>query len=161
MRSFLDGEVADRTRREVGRHLAACEDCARLIEDDRFWNETIRGYLDHELPDGLRESILGDLAPGQTAGLNDLDWRKQVRIAWWAVRRDLSRPRELIRTVAVAAVLVLMIVYLPVWLAGKHTTPDKEAFGRSGPIVQMGETADWKPGETVPTARLSLSGRLI
>jgi hypothetical protein len=128
--------------------------------------------LDHELPDGLRDSILGDLAPsgasgasgvsqGRKASLDDLGWRQQLRIAWWAVRRDLSKPGEMLKVAAMAAVLILAVVYLPVFRSGDQPAGDKEAFGHSGPIVQMGEKADWKPGETVPTARLSLSGRLI
>lgn len=169
MRSFIDGKVDGRTRREVGLHLAECSDCARLIEDDHFWDEAIRGYLEHELPDGLRESILGDLAhvpsgaagQGRQAGLDDLGWRKKLRIAWWAVRRDLSRPGDMLKVAALAAVLILAVNYLPFFRSGDQPAGEKAAFSQAGPIVQVGENVDWKPGDTVPTARLSLSGRLI
>lgn len=169
MRSFLDGEVEKATRREVGLHLAECDECARLIEGDRFWDESIRSYLDRELPEGLRESILGDLVhteagaavDGRGAGLDGLSWRKQLRIAWWAVKRDLSKPREMFQAVGLATVLVLAVLYLPDFLSSDESAEGRNAFGHSGPIVQAGEKEDWKPGETVPTTRLTLSGRLI
>jgi hypothetical protein len=153
MRSFIDGEVDSDTRREIGLHLAECTDCAKLIEDDRFWNETVLGYLDHELPAGLRESILGDL--------DDLGWRQQLRIGWWAILRDLSRPKGMLQAAAVAVVLILALNYLPFFRSADKPVGGDEAFRHSGPIVQVGREVDWKPGETVPTARLSLSGRLI
>jgi len=153
MRSFIDGEVDGDTRREIGLHLAECTDCAKLIEDNRFWDETVLGYLDHELPAGLRESILGDL--------DDLGWRQQLRIGWWAIRRDLSRPKGMLEAAAVAVVLIVAVNFLPVFWPAEKSTGENEAFRHSGPIVQVGQEVDWKPGEIVPTARLSLSGRLI
>ncbi len=153
MRSFIDSEVDGKTRRAVVRHLAECTDCAKLIEDNRFWDETILDYLDHELPAGLRENILGDR--------HDLDWRQQLRIVWWAIRRDLSRPKGMLQAAAVAVVLILAVNYLPFFRSADKPTGENEAFRHSGPIVQVGREVDWKPGETVPTARLSLSGRLI
>jgi hypothetical protein len=167
MRSFLDGEVAGATRREVGRHLAECDECARLIEGDRFWDEMIRRYLDHELPGGLRESILGDLAtiktspaPDHQPGLNDLGWKQQLRVIWWAGRRGLT-PKLALQAAALAAFLIVALNTLPIFRSADRAGDQVAPFGHSGPIVQVGEKADWKPGETVPTARLSLTGRLI
>jgi anti-sigma factor RsiW len=167
MNSFLDGEVDDRTRQEVGLHLAECADCAQLVEDDRFWKDTIRDYLDHELPDGLRASILGDLAaiktdpaPGRRPGLDDLGWKQQLRVIWWAGRRGLT-PRVVLQAAALAAFLIVALHYLDIFRSPDGPGDPTEPFGHSGPIVQVGEKADWRPGETVPTARLSLSGRLI
>ena len=153
MRSFLDGEVDGATRKEAGLHLAICEECAALVEDKKFWNDSIRSHLDHELPEGLRREILGDLDD-----LDDLGGRDQWRIAWWAVKRDLSRPRMLIQTAAMAAVLILAINYLPFF---RSSGKSAAAFENAAPIVQVGEKASRQPGETVPTARLSLPGRLI
>lgn len=150
MRSFLDGEVDGATRREVGLHLAECEECAALIEDNNFWDDAIRSHLDHELPEGLRRDILGDL--------EDMSRRDKWRIAWWAVKRDLSRPRMLLQTAALAALLILALNYLPFFgSSGKSAA----AFENGAPIVQFPEEGSWQSGETVPTARLSLPGRLI
>ena len=162
MRSFLDGEVDGPARREVALHLAECSDCAQLIEDDRFWDETLRGYLDHELPDGLRESILGDVAngPADGAAATKLGWKQQLRVVWWAGRRDLSL-KLVLQTAAVVTLMMLALNYLPFFQSPDRSRDANEAFRKSGPIVQVDEKGDWKPGETVPTARLSLSGRLI
>ena len=156
MRSFLDGEVDGSRRREFGLHLAECPDCASLIEDDRFWDETIRSYLNHELPDGLRDSILGDLAPG----LADMGWRQKLRVIWWASKKDMS-PKLVLQTAVLAVILMLALNYLPFFRSPDKSGDLEGAFRSSGPIVQVGEDADWNPDETVPTARLSLSGRLI
>jgi anti-sigma factor RsiW len=155
-RSFLDGEVDDPTRREFALHLAECSDCARLIEEDRFWDDTLRDYLNHELPDGLRESILGDLAQSPA----DMGWRQKLRVIWWAGRRDLS-PKLVLQTAALAAFLILALNYLPFFQSSDKPGDLKEAYRSSGPIVQLGEDADWNPEKIAPTARLSLSGRLI
>ena len=163
MRSFIDGEVDGKTRREVARHLVACHDCAQLIEDDSYWDKTILSYLDHEVPEGLRDSILGDLAHVQIDGasLNDLGWRQQLGIAWWAIRRDLSRPRGMLQVATVSVVLILAVIYLPLFQSNQKSTGTDEPFRHSGPIVQMDQPVDWNPGETVPTTRLSLAGQLI
>jgi len=55
----------------------------------------------------------------------------------------------------VAAVLILAVTYLPFFQKA-----DK-AFANAGPIVQVGAEAAPLTEETVPTARLTLSGRLI
>jgi len=156
MRSFLDGEVDDPTRREVALHLVECRDCARLIEEDRFWDATLRTHLDHELPDGLRESILGDRADSPA----DMGWRQKLRVILWAGRKDMS-PKLLLQAAAVVAVMMLALNYLPFFRSPDKSGDLEGAFRSSGPIVQLGEDADWNPDETVPTARLSLSGRLI
>ena len=152
---FLDGEVDSQTRKDIGYHLVQCQECAELVESNRFWSEKVGRYLDHELPEGLREEILGDLAY-----TDNLNWRGKLRIAWWAIRRDLAQPRKMMQTAAMAVVLILAINYLPFFRSAEKSEPNT-AFGKAGPIVQMGQTPTWQPGETVPTARLSLSGRLI
>lgn len=149
---FLDGEVDGKTRKDIARHLVQCQECAELVESNRFWNEKVCGYLEHELPAGLREEILGDLAP--------IGWREKLRVAWWAIRRDLAQPRKMLQTAALAVVLILAVNYLPFFRSADKSKLN-EAFGQAGPIVQVGQDLTWQPGETVPTARLSLSGRLI
>ncbi|MEN8007290.1 MAG: zf-HC2 domain-containing protein [Candidatus Krumholzibacteriota bacterium] len=150
MRSFLDGEVDEETRKTAVFHLAECADCAARIEDKHFWDDAIRTHLDHELPAGLREDILGDL--------DHLSGRDQWRVVWWVIRRDLSRPRQLLQTAAVAAVLILAVTYLPVF---RSNDEHNGAFEHAGPIVQVGEETARQPGEPEPTARLTLSGRMI
>ena len=147
MRSFLDGRVDAATRKEAGLHLAECAECAALVEDDGFWDDSIRRHLNHELPAGLREDILGDL--------DHVSGRNFWRIAWWAVKRDLKQPKGMLQAAAVAVVLILALNYLPFFRS------QEKPFLNSGPIIQVGEAAAWSPGETVPTARLTLSGRLI
>lgn len=150
--AFLDGEVDGTTRKKIALHLSKCRECADLVESDRFWNEQVRGYLDHELPDGLRQEILGDLDnPGRQG---------QWRIAWWAIKRDLTQPRRLLETAALAAVVILALNYLP-FFRSPEKAEQPEAFRQAGPIVQVGQDPTWQSGETVPTARLKLSGRLI
>ena len=41
MRQFLDGSVDKPTKKAVAWHLAECEECARLINDDRFWDDAV------------------------------------------------------------------------------------------------------------------------
>lgn len=168
MRSFLDGEVDRARRREIGRHLAECTACAELVESSQFWDETVRGHLNRELPDGLREDILGDLVPHSSGGsidhggsLDHLGARKNWQIVWWAIRRDLSRPRGMLQAAALAVAIILALNYLPFFNSSDAPNGAGDAFLRSGPIMQAGQDGIWQTGETVPTARLTLSGRLI
>lgn len=160
MRSFLDGETDGKTRKEVGMHLVECKACADLIEQDRFWDDALRRHLDHGLPDGLRASILGEAAhdASPSAPLR-LGWRKQMSIAWWAIRRDLSRPWPLLRAVAGSLLLMAVMLYVPQWL--DRDEPEAAPFEQAGPIMHIYETDVPQTDENVTTARLSLSGRLI
>ena len=89
-----------------------------------------------------------------------IGWRQQMRIVWWAGGRDLSL-KLVLQTAAMVTLMVLALNYLPFFKSPDKSHDSTEAFRKSGPIVQLGEKGDWKPGETVPTARLTLSGRLI
>ncbi len=161
MREFLDGEAGDRRRREVGLHLAECEECAALIEQDRFWDRALRRHLDHELPPDLRSEILGDLVgvPERAGGMARnprLGWKQQWKVVWWSLKRDFAQPWKLVPAV-VAAIAVILFVN---WFAPART-PEDDSFRTSAPVVELGPRAVTSPDETVSTARITLSGRLI
>ena len=116
MGRFIDGDIDSQTRKQIGLHLAACEECLHLINDDRFWDDAVLSLLDREAPEGLRAEILGDLADGNPAprqsGMSELGWKKQVKIIGWAATRK-SSPQQLLKTVAVVVgILVLVQVIL-------------------------------------------------
>jgi anti-sigma factor RsiW len=157
LRRFLDDEVDQTERREVALHLAECPQCAALVEGDHFWEDAVRRHLDHELPADLRADILGDLAGGTTAPAG---WRIAWRIAWWTLLRDLRRPRELVRTAALAVAVLVLVTWVLPRLSGDPVA-EPEAFSRPGPVVQMGDPVPWEPETNAPTTRMSLSGRLI
>ena len=213
LRAFLDGEIDDRTRTDVGRHLAECPDCLAQCEDARFWEDAVRAHLDHELPADLKARVLGDLTDAGAAAAAAADGAHDrieasdrstgagaadqaaprragppaslVRIAWWAIRRDLARPRGMLQAAAVAVIVIVAVNTLPIFRSGPD---DRAAFTEPGPIVHVGPdgtiaadrtdrtgrtgpidtTEQTDPGRrtgqtgpAVGTARLTLSGRLI
>jgi len=162
MRDFLDGEVDEVRRREIGRHLASCPECGRRVADDRFWDVTIRRHLERELPPGLRASILGDVPAGRAGRSRGetLGARASWQVAWWAVRRDLRDPWKLVPTIVAAAAVILFVGWLTD-RAGPPRNDAGEAFRQPGPVLQLDQRPDWHPGDPVPTSRLALSGRLI
>ncbi len=112
MSRFIDGKVDGATRREVGLHLAGCEECMRLINEDSFWDDAVVSLLDREAPAGLRADILGDLAadnpvPGKSE-LSGLGWKKQMKIIGWAATRQ-SSPWQLWATAVIVAVILLAV----------------------------------------------------
>lgn len=112
MGRFIDGDVDSGTRKQVGLHLAGCEECMRLINDDRFWDDAVLSLLDREAPEGLRTEILGDLAadhpsPRRSEDL-DLGWKKQLKIIGWAATRR-SSPRQWLETIAIVAGALLVV----------------------------------------------------
>ena len=115
MGRFIDGDVDGQTRREIGLHLAECEECLGLINDDRFWDDKVLSLLDREAPEGLRAEILGDLAAAHPASRrperSDLGWKKQLKITGWAATRK-SSPKQWLETIAfvVGALLVVQLV---------------------------------------------------
>ena len=122
MNTLIDGQVDQKLLKSALMHQTECSECAALIDDDSFWDESIRSYLDHKLPTGLRESILGDLADvnvavagNAAAGVdpNKLNWKHKRDIAWWAIRRDLSRPKDILKFVALVVGVFLFVTYFP------------------------------------------------
>lgn len=160
MRAFLDGNVSGAQRRAIGRHLVECPSCGAAIEDARFWDDAIRRHLDHELPPDLRAEILGEAATNSATEREPAAFtgRQQAKIAWWAIKRDFRRPREMAATVVVAAAAILLLAFLPRVF---HEESRPEAFRVPGPIYSAGGTEPSTVGALAPTARLSLSGRLI
>lgn len=157
LRRFLDGEVSGTERREVALHLNECPECAALMEQDRFWDDAIKGHLDHDLPPDLRRDILGDLAGDSAAPAG---WRTAWRIFRWNLMRDLRRPRELARMAALAAAVLVLVNWVLPRLTGERDGTS-EAFTQPGPVVQLGDPASWQAETPAPTTRMSLSGRLI
>lgn len=106
---FIDGSVDGKTRKEVGLHLADCPECMRLIEGGKFWDDAVLKLLDHEAPADLRSEILGDLGEG---GLDDLGWKKNLKIMRWASTRNNS-PWLWLQAVAWAAGIFLLVEFVP------------------------------------------------
>lgn len=154
------GELDDATRREIGLHLAECDECAALSGRERFWDESLLRHLDHELPPDLRAGILGDLADldertartPDAAAADRSGWRLIVGVA----RREVTQPLRLLRTAAVAAGALLAVW----WWSGDSGRP-VQPFTQAAPVIPVEQQTAFEQGETPPTGRLSLSGRLI
>lgn len=164
LQGLIDGDLDGRIRRELGRHLAGCAECAALIERERFWDEALLRHLDHELPPDLRDEILGDLAdvsvrtPDTVPRLDRLDRRSQWRLVWWSLKRDFTEPAGLLLTVAVAAAVLVLALW---WSDRNRAEPP---FTQAGPIVRTVPTERQVESDTYeepPTGSLTLSGRLI
>ncbi len=112
MGRFIDGDVDGQTRREIGLHLAECEECLHLINGDRFWDDMVLSFLDREAPAGLRAEILGDLAAAYPAPRrperSDLGWKKQLKIIGWAATRKIS-PKRWLETIAIVVGVLLVV----------------------------------------------------
>ena len=112
MGRFIDGDVDGGIRKQVGLHLAGCEECLRLIHDDRFWDDAVLSLLDREAPEGLRTEILGDLAADHPSPRRsddfDLGWKKQMKIIGWAATRR-NNPRQLLEAIAFVAGALLVV----------------------------------------------------
>jgi anti-sigma factor RsiW len=160
MRAYVDGEVERSVGTDATDHLAGCTACAGEVEDIRRWDAALTACLDHELPSDLRIAILGEPAGDSTPRTdpNGLGLLHKLQSAWSNMRRDLARPRGIVTAAVVATVLILAVAYRP---SSRRTDPTDDSFRRGGPVVQMGDKVVWQPGDTFPTARLSLSGRLI
>lgn len=162
LRSLVDGRMDGRTRRKMGLHLAECDECSALIEQERFWDDALLGYLDHELPPDLRSEILGDLADVETPAtetisrLDRLDRRSRWRLMAWAATRDFADPMQWLRTAAVAAAALLAVWW---WTGDRQDEP--RPFTEPAPIVHTAPDGTGPRYDDPPTGRLSLSGRMI
>jgi hypothetical protein len=89
MSRSIDGGLDGQTRKEVGLHLAGCEECLSLINEDKFWDDALISLLDREAPADLRSDILGDL-DGES-GLSGLSRKKNLKLmAWGATRNNMT-----------------------------------------------------------------------
>ena len=85
MRQSVDGGLDSSVRKEVALHLASCEECMTLINDDEFWDNAVIDLLHREAPADLRADILGDLA--DNPGMAGVGWRKKLKLIFWAGTR--------------------------------------------------------------------------
>jgi len=107
MSQSIDGGLDSKDRKEVALHLAGCEECLNLINDDKFWDNALIGLLDREAPADLRAEILGDL-DGQ-AGLSDLGLEKNLKLMAWGASRNKPGVWFWVGTVAVFVGLVWVL----------------------------------------------------
>ncbi len=114
MSRSVDGGLDSRTRKEVGLHLAGCQECLRLISEDKFWDDAVIALLDREAPADLRAEILGDLST--QSEFSKLGWKKQLRLMAWGARRKNMNLRQWLETlVIVAGVLWLLPLIIKLW----------------------------------------------
>jgi|GEM_PF-3340170 len=156
LRNLLDGDVDSRTRKQLGLHMAGCEDCARLADDDTFWDEAVRSLLDREAPADLRAAILGEEHQQQASGKSGYGFRNQLRIIWWAARRDHT-PRLWLESAALMAA-VLLVVHL--W-TGRGDTPETPPFATPGPVVQLDGSGSLELDSPLEAGHLKLNGPLL
>jgi hypothetical protein len=115
MHRFIDGKVDTPTRKQVGLHLATCEECSRLIEGDKFWDEAILKFLDHRAPAHLKNRILGDNPHFHHEG-GKLNWRSKAKFIFWQATRKPSL-HDLLKSMAIVVGTLLVIFLLP-WFIG-------------------------------------------
>ncbi len=163
MRQFIDGRVDSETRKQVGQHLIRCEECSRLIEDEKNWDDAVLALLEHEAPDDLRAQILSDAGvdpttakvDGGRADLNRMSWRTKLGILRWAATRDNSL-RMWLETAALVAGVALVVHFSP-RLFSPH---NKEAFNQQGPVTVIVDGQVLNPDMPLAPGTLSLAGRL-
>ncbi len=163
MRRFIDGKVDSKTRKEVGLHLLECEECSRLIEGDKFWDEAILSFLDRETPADLRAQILADTVGNQAAypatdrpEENQMNWRTKLRIVRWAATRNNS-PRLWLRTAAITAGVLLFVHFYPMLF----TSNSDDSFTNQGQVVVITDGRNLNPDSPLVSDSLSFSGRLF
>ncbi len=169
MRQFLDGRVDSKTRKEVGLHLVECEECSRLIEGDKFWDDAVLDLLNREAPADLKAQILADTVGPQAAsgpeadsgpkagsGLDQTSARTQLKIIRWAATRNFS-PRQLLEVAAIFIGVMLFTHYFPILFSSGEEDP----FTKQGPVVVVTESHTLSPASPLVAGQLSLSGRLF
>ena len=60
--SYLDGEVGTDERRRVAEHLDRCSDCLETFEFHHELRELVAQRCRTEVPDGLKDRVLGAIA---------------------------------------------------------------------------------------------------
>lgn len=78
---YLDGELGERDREALEAHVAACSECAAVLEDLRAVVAGARSLPDPPVPESLRSELWAGIAP-----------RLQPRRPWYAGLRDLVAP---------------------------------------------------------------------
>lgn len=106
----IDGGLDSKDRKEVAWHLAECEQCLKVINDDKFWDDAVVGLLHREAPADLRREILGDL-DGQ-AGLSGMGWQENLKLMGWAGKRGKIGIWFWVKTVALMVFLIWVVPML-------------------------------------------------
>ena len=158
---FLDGRVDSRTRKQLALHLAECEECSRLVNDGKFWDEAVLALLDHEAPPDLRAQILGEAggstgSTGRQADLSRVGWRNQLRIMRWAGTRN-SSPRQLLEAAAIIACVFLFSYFGPRLLSFGND----DSFTDQGQVAVVNGGQVLSPESPLVSGSLSLAGRLF
>ncbi len=148
-------ELDSRTRKEIGLHLADCQECLRLIDEEKFWDDALIGLLDREAPEDLRAEILGDLA-GQS-GLSGLSRKKNLKLIAWGARRNKGTFWDWVKMAAVAAGVMWLLPLALEW----RSSSDQDAFQSSGAVTMVTGGQLLSPDTPLVTSSLSLEGRLF
>ncbi len=110
MSGWIDGNIDSQTRKAVGLHLAECQKCLALINEESFWDDVLKSLLDREAPADLRSNILGDLATDKNSfSLDGLGWRKKWKLIIWGATRKGMSWRLLVETVLLVAAIVWLL----------------------------------------------------
>ncbi|MCP4291638.1 MAG: hypothetical protein GY780_07360 [bacterium] len=134
MEKSLDQGLDSATRKAVGWHLAECSECMELINQDKFWDESLVKLFNHEAPADLRNEILGDLANDESgsgasgADFDNLDWRKKLKLFRWASQRNKATARDWALAVAMGALIYWGVPFL-----------QKQSFSNSGCSFQSSD----------------------
>ena len=132
MPRLMGNKLDGKTRRELGLHMAACDECAALVENEDTWLGVMQQALDHKAPADLRRAILADGAPNATAG--------DRRRLWSAIARYVVNDMTW-RTWAEAVALVAVVTVAVNWWTGRpEGTP--ALFSEPGPVVRVGTAPD-------------------
>ncbi len=111
MKLSVDGGLDSKVRKDVALHLAECEQCLNLINDNKFWDDAVVGLLHREAPADLRREILGDL--DGPAGLSGMGWKEKLRFMAWAGTRGKMSVGS---WVGIIAIVIFFIWVLPLFL---------------------------------------------
>lgn len=161
---FIDGRVDSQTRQRLGLHLTECEDCSRLINDERFWNNAVVALLDHEAPADLKAQILNDAGLegsesrpfDSSVDLNQMNWRTKLGFLRWAVTRDNS-PRAWFETAALVAGVMLVAYFAP----RLFSTGNEEPFRDQGQVAIVTDGQILTPDSPLVSSGLTLDGRFF
>ncbi len=110
MSGCIDGGLNSKDRKDVALHLAGCEECLALIEDNQFWDDAVIGLLDKEAPESLRSEILSDL--DGKPGLSGLSGKKQLKLMAWGAQRNNMTTKSWVWMIAVFAALLWLLPLL-------------------------------------------------
>ena len=117
--AFVEDSREFSGRGDLAQHLAECEDCARFLENESFWDQSIAKLIRREASPELRESILAAAglsgpASAESPPSRSPHWRDRFRFFWWAGTRDMSW-RTWVEAFAWVALVMLLLFALRWW----------------------------------------------